>query len=130
VMADVPVYSIDTTTCNAGTNAANVTAITIAPGTYDVTIISEHTLINVRRNVTVSSPSTGIALGTLHEGDANGDGEVTFLDISTLVPSYSKAEGDPGYNPMTDFDRSGNVDFLDVSVFVPNYQKQSPITVP
>jgi len=130
VMADVPVYSQTVTTSKTGANLAGATVTGVEPGTYDVSIISEHTLTNVKTNVTVAAPTTAVDMGTFSEGDANGDGEVTFLDISTLVPSYSKSEGDPGFNPLVDFDRSGNVDFLDVSVFVPNYQKQSPITVP
>jgi hypothetical protein len=130
VISDIPLYSIDTTTVMTGTSAANATVIGIAPGTYDITIVSEHTLTNVKKNVVISSPYTPVNLGTLLEGDANSSGKVDILDVSTLIPAYGKSSGDPGYNPMADFDRNGKVDILDVSTLIPAYGKQSPILVP
>jgi hypothetical protein len=130
VMSDTPVYSINTTTVKSGDNAANATVTGIAPGIYDITIVSEHTLTNVKKNVVISAPYTPVNMGTLLEGDANSSGKVDILDVSTLIPAYGKSSGDPGYNPLTDFDRSGKVDILDVSTLIPSYGKQSPILIP
>ena len=70
-MTDTPVEQFDLTTTKSGSTA--ICQCTVAPGTYDITAVSEHTLINVKRNVVISTPSTAVDMGTLLEGNANDD---------------------------------------------------------
>ena len=124
-------YTSNTTTKRFGatTNATgNVTGI--PPSIYDVTVVSDHTLLNVRRSANITSPSTTLGMGILLEGDVNGSGSVTILDFSAMIPSYLKSSGDSGFNPMADLDRSLTVNILDFSLAIPNYLKSSPIELP
>ena len=45
--------------------------------------------------------------------DINKDGTVNFLDLITLMRSYGKRQGDPGFNPATDLNHDGVVNQFD-----------------
>jgi hypothetical protein len=128
VMTDIPLEQFDVTTTKSGSTA--VCQCTVAPGTYDITAVSEHTLSNVRRSVVISGPSTAVDMGTLLEGNANDDSIINISDFGILAVSYMKTAGEPGYDARADFDRNGIINISDFGLLAVNYMKMSPIDIP
>lgn len=54
-------------------------------------------------------------------GDVNGDNKVDMNDLATVLGSYGKCSGDPGYNPDADLDGDGCVNLSDYSLVLANY---------
>jgi hypothetical protein len=128
VLTAAPVYQFTPTTTKSGTTAvAQVAGITA--GNYDITIVSAHTLINVKRNVAISAPGTSLDMGTLLEGNANDDNVLNIQDFGIMAASYGKSSGDAGYDPRADFDRNGRVNIADFGLLAANYGKSAPNTV-
>jgi hypothetical protein len=124
-----PIYTFNLITVKAGSYAtAQCSGVT--PGNYDITAVSEHTLLNVKRNVTIISPINTVNLGTLLEGNANNNDLINIQDFGILATSYGKSQGQPGYNPMADFDRNDIVNIFDFGLLATNYLKIAPIEVP
>ncbi|MCL0097951.1 hypothetical protein M1O19_05475 [Dehalococcoidia bacterium] len=128
VLVDTPLRSFTVTTVKVEDRA--VAQVSIAPGTYDVTVAGETTLINVRRNVEIAAPDLDVDMGTLLEGNANGDHVINMMDFSILVGSFGKAEGDEAFDRRADFDRNGIVNIADFSLLVDNFGKTSPVEIP
>ncbi|GEM_PF-1742777 len=134
LMATANFSSLANTTKSGSTATANISGIT--PRTYDITVKSSHTLLNVKRNVVISSPSTLVNMGTLLEGNAKENTVddaivIDILDFSALSASFNKQLGvDAGYNANADFNRDGIVEILDFSLLSTNFNKVSAITVP
>jgi hypothetical protein len=127
VMTGTPVARFDVTTTKSGSTA--VCQCSALFGTYDITVVSEHTLLNVKRNVVIFGPSTGVGMGTLLEGNANDDGIINISDFGILAESYMKTEGEPGYDARADFDRNGIINITDFGLLADNYMKMSPVDV-
>ena len=135
VMTAAPNYSFNqNTTKVGGTASANVSGI--IPGSYDITVKSAHTLVNVKLNVVISQSSATVNMGTLIEGNAKENTAddaivIDILDFSVLSTAFGKQLGvDAGYNAQADFNRDGIVEILDFSLLSTNFNKVSPITVP
>jgi hypothetical protein len=129
VLTATPLYQFTVTTTKSGTTAiASVTGI--VAGNYDVTVVSEHTLMNVKQNVAIAGPSTALNMGTLLEGNANDDNIINIQDFGILSASYGKSSGVAGYDPRADFDRSGLVNIADFGLLAASYGKTSPVIVP
>jgi hypothetical protein len=126
-MTDTPLEQFDLTTTKPDSTA--VCQCTVAPGTYDITAVSEHTLINVKRNVVISTPSAAVDMGTLLEGNANDDIIINISDFGVLAVSYMKTDGQPGYDARADFDRNGIINISDFGLLAVNYMKVSPINI-
>jgi uncharacterized repeat protein (TIGR02543 family) len=129
VLTADPLYSFSLTTTKVN-SAAVIQCTGIPGGSYDISAFSSHTLVNVRRNVTIDLSTTGVSLGTLLEGNANNDIRINIADFSILSGSYNRASADQGYNAMADFDGSGVVNIADFSLLSGNYNRRSPIEVP
>ena len=127
VMTDTPLEEFDLTTTKSDGTA--VCQCSVAPGTYDVTVVSEHTLMNVKRNLIVSGPSTAVDMGTLLEGNANDDSIINISDFGILAVSYMKMEGEPGYDARADFDCNGIINISDFGLLAVNYMQMSPIDI-
>jgi parallel beta-helix repeat protein len=125
VMTDSPLAQFDLTTTKSGGTA--ICQCTVAAGTYDITAVSEHTLMNVKRNVVISGPSTAVYMGTLLEGNANDDGIINISDFGILAVAYMKTEGEPRYDARADFDRNGIINISDFGLLAVNYMEMSPI---
>ncbi|MFC2005622.1 dockerin type I domain-containing protein [Chloroflexota bacterium] len=69
-------------------------------------------------------------MGTLLEGDVNGNSQVEVVDFGLLKASFGLSEGLPGYNALADFDRSGQVNLFDFGLLKSNFFRFSPIEVP
>jgi hypothetical protein len=129
VLVDTPTYEFNRTTSKSGGNA--VCQVTdVLDGTYDVTVVSEHTLLNVKRDVTITSPTTSVDMGTLLEGNANDDEDVGLIDLSDLAASWLQSKGDAAYDAGADFDRDENVNFYDFALMAANWLMSSPIEIP
>jgi peptide/nickel transport system substrate-binding protein len=128
VLAAAPVYSFSLTTTKSGSTAI-AQAAGIAPGTYDICVISPHCLTNVKRSVDITSPSTQVNLGTLLEGNTNDDDKINIQDFGLLVGTYSKNSGNTGYNVGADFDRNDSININDFGLLSANYGKNSPIEI-
>lgn len=99
----------------------------VASGSYDIAGVSDHTLMNVSRDVVISTPSEVVDMGTLLEGNANNDDIIDISDFGILALSYNKQEGEAGYEPMADFDCNGIVNIHDFGLLAINYMQESPV---
>jgi hypothetical protein len=114
----------------AKSDSSGVCQCIVAPGTYDITVVSEHTLMNVKRNLLISTPSTAVDMGTLLEGNANDDDSIVNISaFGILAVSYMKMDGEPGYDARADFDRNGIITISDFGLLAVNYMKMSPIDI-
>jgi elongation factor P hydroxylase len=129
VMTATPIYSFNLATAKVG-GYATAQCSGVMPGNYDITALSEHTLLNVKRNVAITSPSTPVNLGTLLEGNANNDDRINILDFGILASAYGKGKGQTGYNAMADFDRNEIVNIFDFGLLATNYLKMAPVEIP
>jgi len=137
VMTDTPIYEFHLTTTKSD-DTATCQCIGIMPGTYDVTAQAANcpqcsdgncTLMNVRRAVVISTPSTAVNMGTLLGGDANCDCIINISDFGILAVSYMKTEGEPGYDCRADFDCNGIINISDFGLLAVNYMKMCPVDV-
>ena len=134
VLAVAPVYSFTQNTTKSGSTA--ITQLSgITPGTYDITVKSNHTLTNVKLSVVISQNPTAVSMGTLLEGNAKEDTAgnaliISGADFSTLSLTWNKVPGDPGFNANADFDLNGIVSGGDFSLLSLNWNKIQPVTVP
>jgi hypothetical protein len=129
VMLDIPTYTFNLTTARAG-GYATALCTGVIPGDYAVTAVSEHTLLNVKRSVTIAPGSNAVNLGTLLEGNANNNDRVNILDFGILATAYGKSKGNAAYNPMADFDRNDIINIFDFGLLATNYLKLAPIEAP
>ena len=127
VLNDTPVYEFNLTTAKSGDLAVCETGTILPDTSYDITVISEHTLMNVRRAVVISAPSTSVDLCTLLEGNANGDNIIDISDFGILALSFMEWEGNPGYDVRADFDRNGIIDIHDFGLLALNFMKYCPV---
>ncbi len=114
--AGTPAYTLAVTTDASGV----FTATAITPGTYTLRVKHAHTLQAVQ-TVMVTAGTTPVAVGTLREGDANGDNAVTLVDFSILASSYGRSAGGAGYDDRADFNEDQAVTLLDFSLLASNY---------
>ena len=128
VITDTPIDQFDLTTTKADGTA--ICQCTVAPDTYDITAVSEHTLIKVKRGVVISTPSTAVDMGTLLEGNANDDSIINISDFGILAVSYMCTVGEPCYDCRADFDCSGIINISDFGLLAVNYMKMSPVDIP
>lgn len=130
VLTDTPIYEfMSTTTKSDADNIVVCEATGITPGTYDISVFGEQTLINVKRNVIISSPHSSIEMGTLLEGDANHDNIINIKDYAILSKSWLASQSQPEYNPMVDFDRNGVVNPADLYLLASNWLGRSPVEI-
>ncbi|MFC2060773.1 hypothetical protein ACFLTZ_06815 [Chloroflexota bacterium] len=99
----------------------------IMPGTYDITVVSEHTLMNVRRGVMVTASPTSVDMGILLEGNADSDIIIDIHDFGILAASFMRLAGDANFDPRADFDRNGIINTSDFGLLAVNFLKTSPI---
>jgi len=130
VLNDIATYELNLTTSkSAAGNAAVCEATGVAPGTYDVTAVGEHTLMNVKRSVVITAPSTSVDLGTLLEGNANGDNIVDLYDYAILSKCWLASEEQAEYEALADFDRNGVINAADLCLLTTNWLKSSPVEI-
>lgn len=120
-----PAYQWDLT---LDTNGRWSGLLTLAAGSYDLRVKNLHTLRNVKRNVLIDG-SAAINMGTLLEGDADGDNRVRASDFALLRAAYFTQEGDLSFDPRTDFDEDNRVRSSDFALLRSNYFASGDIEV-
>ena len=123
VLNDLPLYSFNLTTSKSA-GYAFCQCAGVPPGTYDITAVSEHTLMNVKRSELIFEPSTTVNVGTLLEGDCNDDGHIDIVDFGILKQDFF------GPSSQADFNRDGTVDISDFGLLKNNFFQNSPIEIP
>jgi len=127
VLNDTPTYEFKLTTAKSPAGGAAVCEATgVAPGTYDITVRSESTLMNHRRSVVISAPSTSVDLGTLLEGNANQDNIVNLDDYAILSRCWLSSQSRAEYDARTDFNRDGLINVTDLCLLTANWLRISP----
>ena len=126
VLTATPVYSFNLSTAKSGTTAV-CQATGVNTGTYDITAVSPHTLINLKKNVVISAPTTDVNMGTLLEGNADDNNVVNISDFGVLALAYGKTVGQEGYDARANFDRNNIVNIQDFGLLAVNYSKTSPV---
>jgi hypothetical protein len=128
VLNDTPGYEFMLTAEKSATaNVAACEVTGIEPGTYDITVQGETTLMNVKRNVVISAPRSSIDMGTLLEGDTNQDNIINLEDYATLSNCWPASQWEPEYNIRADFDRNGLINTADLYLLTSNWLSSSPI---
>ncbi len=123
-----PRYSFTLTSTKVGSTAL-IRCTGIQPGNYDISAVSSHTLLNVKKNVTINVSTTGVSLGTLLEGNATNDDRVNIADFAILSGAYGQLSTDPDYDPLADFDGNFIVNIADFSLLSGNYNQIAPIEI-
>jgi hypothetical protein len=98
------------------------TLTNIPAGTYTLGVKGSKWL---RRDTAISTTGgnvTGLSVSLLG-GDANGDNQVTALDLLAVKNAYNTVLGDPNYNAAADFNCDGQVTALDLLIVKLNYNK-------
>jgi hypothetical protein len=130
VLNDTPSYEFNlTTTKSAIGNSVVCEATGIAPGSYDITVASQSTLMNVKKRVVITTPQTLVDMSILLEGDVNQDNIVNFNDYTVLSTCWLSSKGQAEYKVGVDFDRNGIINTTDLSLFAANWLRSSPIEI-
>ena len=130
VLDDTPTYELNLATTKSVAGSSVVCEATgIAPGTYDITVAGQSTLMNVKKNVVIAAPQTSVDMGILLEGDVNQDKIIDFNDYTILSMCWLSSKGQPEYNVGVDFDRNDIINTADLSLFAANWLRSSPIEI-
>ncbi len=113
-------YHFETQTSNEG-----IIELLVEPGTYDIRVKGLTTLKNLASGVEVSPPApVEVNLGTLIEGDVNGDNVVTGMDYSGVIMCFGYAVDNtaaPEPTPNCDFNNDGYITGIDYSGLIMNF---------
>ena len=83
------------------------------------------------RAVTLTNPdgkmgSKADALRVVKKSDINNDCRADGIDLNTLARAWNKANSEPGYDTMVDYDGDGYVGPDDLAIFVEQFGHQQP----
>jgi hypothetical protein len=130
LLNDNPLYEFVETTQKSITTSSAICEITgVAPGTYDITILGNSTLMNVRKNLVISGLRTSVEFGTLLEGDVNNDAIIDLDDFALLSNCWLESDLQASYDIKADFDRNGFVNATDLCLLTTNWLRTSPIEI-
>ncbi len=110
---------------DAQTSNAGIIELMVEPGTYDIRVKGTTTLKNLVTGVVANAPGpVEVDIGTLIEGDVNGDNMVTGLDYSAVIMCFGYEVSNPSSpepTPMCDFNNDGYATGLDYSAVIMNF---------
>ncbi len=130
VLSDTATQEFKLTATKSATADTAVCEVTgVAPGTYDITVHGESTLMNVKRGVVISLPHTSVDLGMLLEGNASHDNTIDLGDCAVLSACWLASKEQPQYDIRADFDNSGLINAADLSLLASNWLRNSPVEV-
>ena len=98
----------------------------VLTGTYHIAVRSEHTLITVAKNVTITISGAFVNFLNLLEGDADANEVVDLLDFAIMSAAFGTCSGDGGFDVRADFDRDGCVGVPDLGLLSLNFGQESP----
>jgi len=96
----------------------------LEPGTYDIRVRSEATLMSVLRSVALAPGMDPVDAGVLVGGDVDGDDTVGVLDHAAMVACFGYAAGNPqapAHVSRCDLDGDGHVTALDYSAMLMSF---------
>jgi hypothetical protein len=130
VLNDAPTQEFKlATTKSTAADMVICEAAGVTPGTWDIAVLGDSTLTNVKRGVVISAPSVSVDLGTLLEGNANQDNTIDLDDCAVLSAAWLASKEQPQYDIRTDFDRNGLINAADLSLLAVNWLKSSPVEI-
>jgi hypothetical protein len=129
ISSATPVNNFTLTTAKVS-NKAVIRCTGITAGIYDIVAVSPHTLLNIKKNVSITAGTAQLSLGPLLEGNINNDERIDIVDFGLFVGSYGSIASGTGYDINADFDGCGAVDIADFSLLAGNYFNASPIEIP
>jgi len=95
----------------------------VVAGKYTLWVKGSHTLA-VCKTFTVSvAGTTQVSIGTLPEGDVNGDNKIDSADAGLLMQAYGKRSGETGFSSQADLNGDSKIDCCDVQLVSANYGK-------
>jgi hypothetical protein len=98
------------------------TLTNVPAGTYTLGVKGSKWLRKDTSISTLGGNVTGLSVSLLG-GDANGDNQVTALDLLAVKNAYNSVLGDANYNAAADFNCDGQVTALDLLIVKLNYNK-------
>jgi hypothetical protein len=113
---------------SSATDAAGLYTLTVAGGTYSVTVESRSHLDGVVRAVNVP-PGGAIEAPALMlpGGDATGDECVDIFDLTLVGARFYTTLETPGWDPKADVNGDSRVDILDLSAVGANFTRCGPV---
>jgi hypothetical protein len=115
----------------AFSDAAGDYILSVADGTYDVTVEMGRYLDGEKAGVVVTGGAATTLSGvTLNGGDANDDDIVNILDLSFMGARYLLSCGDPGWDERADINNDCIVNIQDIVLAGSNYLSTSPVPWP
>jgi hypothetical protein len=98
----------------------------VVPGKYTLWVKGSHTLAVCKTFTVSTAGTTQVSIGTLPEGDVNGDNTIDSVDAGLLMQYYGKTSWRSGVHP--DLNGDGKVDCCDVQLLSANYAKTTGCT--
>ena len=126
-----PAYAFGTVSDGSGAFvmpgvAAPSTGSGQGPGDTRVRLKGLHTLRNLLPT-TLAGGANSVNMETLLEGDAFGDNRVDGRDVSLLAAAFGKSQGQPGFDPRTDFNEDDTVNLADLNLLKPNLGRRGDL---
>lgn len=91
--------------------------VNVAVGTFDVIVDVDGYLAAGIEDVEIGVGNmNSLVVGSLVNGDLNGDNAVNLFDFSMTNASYGSISGDASYNPLADVNCNGTVNLFDISL--------------
>jgi len=120
-----PLFSFTPSTDSSG----DFSVTGLPAGSYDLKVKNAHTLRNRYSEISLVPGPQSVHLGTLFEGDGNGDNIVNILDFSLLRTFFGLPEGNPSPDENVDFNGDGRVNISDFSLMRTNFGMAGDIDV-
>jgi hypothetical protein len=103
----------------------NFTAnVSVAPGTYDITVKADHWLRQRLANQTLTTAGASGLSYSLVNGDVNGDNVVSLGDFTRLRAAFGSSSGDPNWNADADLNGDGAVSLGDFTILRAHFGQQ------
>ncbi|GLR19450.1 hypothetical protein GCM10007940_40660 [Portibacter lacus] len=122
---EIEVFSASSILTN---NSAEFSVSEVPVGIFDIAIKNGHTLQKMFQGVEITPPNTvHDFLTALSEGDANNNNRIEILDFSILSSTFTKIEGDLGYDGRADFNEDNEITILDFGLLSSNYLEDGDV---
>ena len=115
----------DATTSSDGVALFSLGAL--APGDYDLQLKGTHTLSRLLAGVSLGAGTNVVQVGTLSEGDVNGDDVVGDADFQFVSGRFGLRSGESRFDIVADLTGDGLIDVADLSLLAGNYGTRGPV---
>lgn len=93
-------------------------------GTFDVSLKASHWLSRRINNVSFTRGASGLAFGTLPNGDCDDDNVVSLFDYLILSNAFDAVPGDTNWDARADLDGDAVVSLFDYIILSDNFDMQ------